>query len=51
MKYVVEFIGHDGKARHTLPMEKLSAELALCLIPFEARVLPEYEVSVNTEPS
>ena len=43
IKYVVEFIGHDGKVRHTQGMSKMGAELALCLIPFESRVIPECE--------
>ena len=40
MEYVVEFIGHDGKVRRTLPMGKLSAEIAKSCMPFECRIVP-----------
>jgi len=44
MNYVVEFIGHDVKSRHTQPMSKRGAELAQILIPMETRIVPESEV-------
>ena len=37
--YAVEFQGYDGKIRKTLPMTKLGATLACCLMPFSSKVI------------
>lgn len=45
MQYVIEFIGHDGKARYTQPMRsRFAAELMQLIIPFESKII---EVAVN----
>ena len=38
--YAVEFQGYDGKIRKTLPMTKLGATLACCLISFSSAYDP-----------
>ena len=47
MEYIVEFIGHDGKVRHTKPMSKIGAELAACIVPFETRIVPSIETAAH----
>jgi len=48
MQYVVEFIGHDGIVRHTLPMSKMGAEMAILAVPIwlESRIVPAAEVII-----
>jgi hypothetical protein len=46
-KFVVEFIGHDEVVRRTLPMSKMGANLASCIIPFQSKIVSIEEEQIN----